>query len=143
MSASTRPRDHDARLERAMLSLEGLSLGDAFGEQFFRHEYELGDLLERRVVPAARRWHYTDDTEMALGVVEVLRDHGEIDQDALARRFALRYARRPERGYGGGAHGILTAIGEGVPFRQAAGQAFGGQGSHGNGGAMRVAPVGA
>jgi ADP-ribosylglycohydrolase len=44
---------------------------------------------------------------------------------------------------GAGAHEILSAIAGGVPWRAAAGAAFGGQGSAGNGAAMRVAPVGA
>lgn len=137
------PDDRTTRLERALLALDGLSLGDAFGEQFFRPEYEVGDLLERRVVPSSPWWPTTDDTAMAIGVVETLAEHGRIDQEALALRFADRYRREPGRGYGGGAHGILGAIATGTPFREAAGGAFGGQGSFGNGAAMRVAPVGA
>ena len=38
---------------------------------------------------------------------------------------------------------ILHQIRDGVPWRQAAAAAFGGQGSCGNGAAMRVAPLGA
>ena len=32
----SRPADHGSRLERTRLSLDGLSLGDAFGERFFQ-----------------------------------------------------------------------------------------------------------
>jgi hypothetical protein len=35
MSTSDLPRDHEARMDRARLSLAGLSVGDAFGERFF------------------------------------------------------------------------------------------------------------
>src|SRR6185436_13830866 len=40
-------------------------------------------------------------------------------------------------------HEILTAIARGVPWQEIAPSVFDGQGSMGNGGAMRVAPVGA
>jgi ADP-ribosylglycohydrolase len=80
---------------------------------------------------------------MALSIVETLDEHGRIDCDDLAQRFAKRYHDDPGRGYGGMAHRILTEIGNGVAWQEAAGKAFGGEGSMGNGGAMRVGPVGA
>ena len=40
-----------ARLVRAALSLEGLSVGDAFGEQFFVDPYTVNDLIEARTLP--------------------------------------------------------------------------------------------
>jgi ADP-ribosylglycohydrolase len=80
---------------------------------------------------------------MALGIVEVLDRFGGIEPDELALVFAERYGRNPFRGYGGMAHRILTEIGSGESWRVAASRAFGGEGSMGNGAAMRVAPVGA
>jgi ADP-ribosylglycohydrolase len=80
---------------------------------------------------------------MALGIVEVLARRGRVGPDELAGVFARRYRARPGRGYGGTAHEVLQAIGEGVDWRLAAGGAFGGMGSMGNGGAMRVGPLGA
>jgi ADP-ribosylglycohydrolase len=80
---------------------------------------------------------------MALRVVAVLAQRGGIDQHQLATVFASNYAREPWRGYGGMAHAILNQLGAGHPWRQVASAAFGGEGSMGNGGAMRVAPVGA
>ncbi|HRI66333.1 MAG TPA: ADP-ribosylglycohydrolase family protein [Polyangium sp.] len=136
------PSDHELRQQRMLLSLDGLSVGDAFGERFFVHPDRLDNLIDSRVVPEAP-WHYTDDTVMALGIVEVLRETGRIEQDHLARVFARRYAEAPDRGYGGGAHGILQSIGIGIPWKVTAGAVFGGTGSMGNGGAMRVAPLGA
>jgi ADP-ribosylglycohydrolase len=137
-----RPSDHEIRLERMLLSLDGLSVGDAFGERFFVHPDRVHQLIDSRIVPTAP-WHYTDDTVMALGIVEVLQKFGRIDQDQLARVFARRYAAEPDRGYGGGAHGILQDIGRGIPWQVTAGAVFGGTGSMGNGGAMRSAPLGA
>jgi ADP-ribosylglycohydrolase len=134
------PADHADRLARARLSLEGLSVGDAFGERFFSAQGEW--LIAHRAMPR-EPWHYTDDTAMALSIIETLDLHGGIDCDALARRFAQRYRDDPDRGYGGMAHRILTEIESGVPWQDAAGRAFRGEGSMGNGGAMRVGPVGA
>jgi ADP-ribosylglycohydrolase len=141
MSDTTIPADHANRLARARLSLDGLSVGDAFGQRFF-HPPNVQTLIADRALPRPP-WAYTDDTEMALAVYEVLRRHGRIDPDTLAARFARRYDDRPWRGYGGMARDILEDIGRGEPWELAAGRAFGGHGSMGNGGAMRVAPVGA
>lgn len=136
------PTDHDERLRRATLSLDGLSLGDAFGERFFVHPDVVDGLIAERALPGAASWSWTGDTAMAVSVVEELAAHGEIDRDALAERFARAYKRDPSRGYGPGAHRILSDIAEGVLWDVAAGAAFGGEGSMGNGSAMRAAPIG-
>jgi ADP-ribosylglycohydrolase len=135
------PCDHHARLERARLSLDGLSVGDAFGQRFF-YPPSVESLIAERALPQPP-WHYTDDTEMALAIVETLDRHGQIDRNELARAFARRYRANPARGYGGMAHEILMSIGAGEPWSVAAGRVFGGAGSLGNGGAMRAAPIGA
>ncbi|MCC6336627.1 MAG: ADP-ribosylglycohydrolase family protein [Myxococcales bacterium] len=128
--------------ERMQLSLEGLSLGDAFGERFFGPPGIVTGRIAAREVPPGP-WAWTDDTAMALSLCEVLEAHGAVERDALAQAFARRFATEPMRGYGGGARDILTEIGRGTPWELAAGRAFDGQGSLGNGGAMRAAPVGA
>ncbi|GAB3810796.1 ADP-ribosylglycohydrolase family protein [Micromonospora zhanjiangensis] len=120
-------------------SLDGLSVGDALGAQFFVPGTSLPALLAGQLPDAP--WPWTDDTEMACSIVDELREHGGIDQDRLAVRFAERF--EPYRGYGGGAVVLLRQLRDGVPWRDAAGAAFGGQGSMGNGAAMRVAPLGA
>jgi ADP-ribosylglycohydrolase len=66
--------------------------------------------------------------------------HPEAD---LAARFLDRYQAEPMRGYGGGMRTYMQQLALGVPYREAAGSLFGGQGSYGNGAAMRVAPLGA
>ncbi len=138
----TKSEAHLARIARARASLDGLSTGDAFGERFFVHPSVVEQLVEQRALPA-QPWTYTDDTVMALSVFDVLFEKGEIDQDLLADLFAARYQLDPRRGYGGTAHDILTQISRGAPWREAAGEAFDGSGSMGNGAAMRVAPLGA
>jgi ADP-ribosylglycohydrolase len=136
------PPNHPQRMERALLSLEGLSVGDGFGECFFTDRVVVEGRIEGRHEPPPP-WFHTDDTAMALSIVRCLRDHGCIDRDKLALMFAQEYAHDYKRGYGGTAHGILRAIGDGVPWQTAAGRVFDGQGSCGNGGAMRSAPIGA
>jgi len=138
----SKPVDHASRMERAYLSLDGLSVGDAFGERFFLPPTVALSMIQQRTTPQGP-WGYTDDTEMALGIVQVLEAYGRIDQDALAKVFGNRYRENPYRGYGGAAHGILQAIHEGAPWRQVSSLVFEGSGSKGNGGAMRVAPLGA
>lgn len=119
------------------LSLDGLSVGDAFGELFFFRAPVPVTLSELPAGP----WRWTDDTHMALSVVETLKIHGCIVQDYLARAFARRYTAQPYRGYGGGAIALLRRIARGDNWRDFAPRLFGG-GSYGNGAAMRIAPLG-
>lgn len=133
------PTPHDLGMKRARQALDGLSTGDAFGERFFFPEPLRR--IEGRTLPQGT-WHHTDDTAMACSIVEVLAHAERIDRDMLAQSFARRFMADPDRGYGGGAFRLLTAIASGAPYREAAAELFGG-GSYGNGGAMRVAPVGA
>jgi ADP-ribosylglycohydrolase len=133
---------HADRLSRASASLEGLAIGDAFGQMFAAAPRSARTrVAENRLPP--RPWWRTDDTEMALAIVEVLNHFGRIDQDALARRFAERFDAEPDRGYGKMARIILRSVLGGEDWRRASAAAFGAAGSKGNGGAMRVAPLGA
>ncbi len=131
-------------IDRARLSLEGLSIADAFGEQILHAgPHARVTALTERVAPVGRRWMWTDDTAMAISIVEQLAERGGIEPGELARAFARRYVADPARGYGRGAHAVLAAIAEGTPYEEAARALFGGQGSRGNGGGMRAAPIGA
>jgi ADP-ribosylglycohydrolase len=131
-----------ARVRRMLLALDGLSVGDAFGQCFFAASSHLPLPGRPRVVPPPP-WVYTDDTAMACGIVEVLLRLGVIDQDELAATFARRFMADPDRGYGGMAKSILTEIHDGRAWHRVAPLAFAGRGSMGNGSAMRVAPLGA
>ncbi len=130
-------------LERARLSLRGLSIGDAFGELFFT--FEPTELVRRhgaRDAPPGP-WRWTDDTAMALSVVACLAQDGRIHPGRLAEAFAEAFDREPHRGYGGGAKRLLRDLADGGDHRALAPALFGGTGSLGNGAAMRVAPLGA
>jgi ADP-ribosylglycohydrolase len=125
---------------RTRLSLDGLSVGDAFGERFFGSSNDVVSRISRRELPDAP-WTYTDDTEMALSIAEILEERGCIDQDLLAARFATRM--QFNRNYGRGAYAILCGVKEGLDWRLLTRIGFRGMGSLGNGAAMRVAPLGA
>lgn len=126
-------------MDRARVALDGLSVGDALGETCF-HPESFDAILEDPRATARGPWAWTDDTAMAIGIFEELEKHGEIDQDALAQRFAARWQAQPWRGYGPGAFRLLGEIGAGTEWRIAAGVLFNG-GSFGNGSAMRIAPL--
>jgi ADP-ribosylglycohydrolase len=136
------PTDHGERVKRMQLSLDGLGLGDALGEMLSYQSANAQRRLAEKELPAGP-WFHTDDTEMAISIVAVLKSHGELNQDALARRFARRFESDPDRGYGSMTRIQLREINAGAKWRDTAANAFSGQGSMGNGGAMRVAPLGA
>jgi len=92
------PANHSERVERMQLSLDGLGLGDALGEMLSYQSANATRRLADNELPAGP-WFHTDDTEMAISIVAVLKSHGELNQDALARRFARRFERDPDRGY--------------------------------------------
>ncbi len=131
--------DATERLARALSSLHGLAVGDALGSQFFVPA-NYAALLDGDLPPGP--WQWTDDTEMACSVVAVLARHDRIDQDALALSFAEHHDF--DRGYGPAVNRMLRQIRqEGADWRELAAALFDGQGSWGNGAAMRVAPLGA
>lgn len=134
-AASQPSFDHRAA---ARDSLFGLAVGDAFGAQFFVPD-NLPVLRERRLPRAP--WPWTDDTEMACSVFDVLRLRGAVNQWELAQSFARRHDF--DRGYGPAMNRLLRLIREGGSWRDLAAGLFDGQGSWGNGAAMRVAPLGA
>jgi ADP-ribosylglycohydrolase len=128
------------RFRLAQIALEGLSVGDAFGQQFFGDQDEVMNRIVARELPQAP-WWFTDDTLMAISVCEILGRCGRIEQDELANSFCARF--QPDRGYGATMRRLLTQLVNGQNWREAAGNLFSGIGSHGNGAAMRVAPIGA
>jgi len=129
-------------LSRAWTSLQGLSVGDAFGERFFGLPGQVYHRIAQRQLPQAP-WNWTDDTAMACCIVRTLQHCSVIEQDPLAQFLVTEYLLRPARGYGRGACEVLNEISHGRPWRLAAQSLFGGDGSCGNGAAMRVAPIGA
>src|SRR5437868_14172402 len=91
------------RLELAYDSLDGLSVGDALGAQFFVIGRSLDDLVAGRAPAGPRAW--TDDTHIACSIAEQLRQHSGIDQHRLAATSAVPC--EPYLGYVAGAVVVL------------------------------------
>ena len=141
-SPRTPKRMNSDKTRRALTSLNGLSVGDAFGEQFFGNPGIMWNRIAGKVLPETP-WNWSDDTAMARVLVAQLQKEGNVDPDTFSKSLAKEYLREPGRGYGTGAAQVLNEISHGARWQQAAGKLFGGSGSKGNGAAMRVAPLGA
>ena len=73
----------------------GSALGDAIGELAFR--YPDRETLDA-VLAGVSTLRYTDDTAMAIGLAESIRNRGAIDRQHLGETFRLNYQREPWRG---------------------------------------------
>jgi ADP-ribosylglycohydrolase len=124
-------------------SLLGLAVGDAFGSMLDGYGADLARKSSKRLISPKRPWKWSDDTAMALSIVELLERSGTLDPDALAQAFVRRFQLEPNRGYGAGAHALLSRVSLGASWRQESAGLFRGKGSFGNGAAMRAAPIGA
>jgi len=136
--------DKDALRDCFRGALLGTMVGDALGmpvegmsASVIRARF---DLVTEMLPARTGRGTYTDDTQMMIGLAEALLETpGRLDVDRAAARFGENYD--PERGYGGNAQKILSAIREGVSWQDAVKAHSLPGGSYANGAAMRVAPV--
>lgn len=123
-------------LQRLDASLQGLVIGDGYGQSVMWDRGALGEGDPRGP------WNWTDDSEMAFSIARVLFETGRVDQDALAASFAEHF--HEGRMYGPGMlFNYFPSVLAGTPWSTVAGSLFNGSGSFGNGSAMRVAPLGA
>jgi len=122
-------------------ALIGTAVGDALGAPVEGWSME----KVRSVYSEGKRWkmsygRYTDDTEMTIGVAESLIQNKGFNGADMARTFVQNYDAK--RGYGPGSKEALKRLRGGESWEVASGKLFGGEGSYGNGAAMRIAPVG-
>jgi poly(ADP-ribose) glycohydrolase ARH3 len=94
-------------------------------------------VLSGHVAPG--RGNYTDDTQMTMAVAESLLSRGGFDGEDVAAHLAA--ACDGKRSYGPGVYSVLQSLRRGVPWTEAGGRLFSGEGSLGNGGAARVTPI--
>jgi poly(ADP-ribose) glycohydrolase ARH3 len=121
-------------------ALLGVAVGDALGAPFEGTRVMPHRVLDRLVRdPGPMR--YTDDTHMTLGLAASLLERQGFHGNHMATAFAQNFAAEPWRGYGPGPPQVFHRLRQGVPWDEAGQALFGGAGSFGNGGAMRVAPV--
>ena len=110
-------------------TVEGCSAAD------IRELYgELRDFMEARGFG-----RYTDDTQMTVALATSLVECGRVDDEHVSAKYAEFY--EGWRGYGGAAHRVMQVLQQGGDHRGTGRLQFP-EGSFGNGGAMRIAPVG-
>lgn len=127
-------------VSRFLGAMVGSALGDAIGEMAF-HARSAEVLYEH--VTAADYLEYTDDTAMAIGLAQSLVANGKVVEQHLGDTFRTNYDIEPWRGYAMGPPTIFHRVKhEHIGYRQAASEIYKGQGSFGNGAAMRIAPLG-
>lgn len=134
------PEANESLRDRFRGALVGTAVGDALGAPF----EGLARVPPAHIESLQREPHelvFTDDTAMTIGVARSLVDCGGFDGAHMAETLARIHATEPWRGYGSGPPQVFARLREGVPWDRAARHLFGGEGSFGNGGAMRVAPV--
>jgi poly(ADP-ribose) glycohydrolase ARH3 len=118
----------------------GGALGDAMGELAFRRPTKDGLLS---AVENTETLVYTDDTAMAVGLAESLVEVGGLDPQHLGDTFRANFRDEPWRGYASGPPTVFSKVErQGIPYSEAAKSLYGGEGSFGNGAAMRIAPLG-
>lgn len=113
----------------------GCAIGDALGSSLEGLGF-IGDISDLRF---SGRW--TDDTHMMIGVAESLIECRGFNDEHMTWTFIRNWLKEPWRGYGPGPPRVFRLILAGVPRREAARMLFGGEGSFGNGAAMRIAPI--
>ncbi len=126
--------------EKFLGGMIGSALGDAIGELAFRHS-------TRQTLQAAVEREdeliYTDDTAMAIGLAESIAEAEELDPQRLGDTFRSNYRREPWRGYASGPPRVFSMVErENIPYSEAARRLYGGEGSFGNGAAMRIVALG-
>ncbi|MEN2400836.1 ADP-ribosylglycohydrolase family protein [Flavobacterium sp. MC2016-06] len=134
--------DNTYRIENAKKSLLGVSVGDAFGDSFFGDLDIISESIYLRQIPETK-WEFTDDTVMSIAVFEELERNGDINQENLLKQFCINHDLDTNRGYGATLRRLLREVQNGENWHEVSKRAFEGQGSMGNGAAMRVCPIGA
>jgi len=118
----------------------GSALGDAIGELAF---WRSDEARLRSKIAQTDVLVYTDDTAMAIGLAEAITQLGRLDEQHLGDTFRANYQCESWRGYATGPPRVFSLVERrGMSYSEAARSLFGGQGSFGNGAAMRIAPVG-
>jgi len=129
--------DIDSKFLGAMV---GGALGDAVGYMAYKYQ-QRDDLLGK--LEAVDRLTYTADTVMAVAMAETLIEHGGIDTRKLGDSFLKHFANKPWQRQGAEPPEIYRIVEqEGIDYVYAARRLFEGEGSYGNGAAMRITPLG-
>jgi len=130
-------QDFETKFHGAML---GMALGDAIGELAYRFPRRAHLLAQ---IDTMDTLFYTGDTAMAVALTQSLIQVGDVDPKHLGKTIREHFLKQPHRCFGPGLPKILAAVEkDGISYVDAARRMYHGQGSLGNGAAMRVPSVG-
>ncbi|XP_001607700.1 ADP-ribose glycohydrolase ARH3-like isoform X1 [Nasonia vitripennis] len=132
-------------------SILGVLTGDCLGSPYENEKLSSGSKLvlqksfDKLEGPPFKApvMQFTDDSAMTMSLAESLIEKKDLDLVDLAKKFVKSYYQEPQRGYGSGVVTVFQKL-RGSKFSDVllpAKEQFHGQGSFGNGAAMRVAPV--
>jgi ADP-ribosyl-[dinitrogen reductase] hydrolase len=146
---------HSSRVDRVRGCMLGMAVGDALGgpleglsgQQIRAHYGRVRNYVDgvQAWKRKPHRWRlrglYTDDTQQALAISDVLLDYGRVDPERLADLYLSLLTPKgsflgAHRGIGRSFRFVLAALEQGSPALLA------GQSTAGIGAAMRIAPVG-
>jgi ADP-ribosyl-[dinitrogen reductase] hydrolase len=146
---------HSSRVDRVRGCMLGMAVGDALGgpleglsaQQIRTHYGRVRNYVDgvQAWKRKPHRWRmrglYTDDTQQALALADVLLDFGRVDPERLAELYLALLMPKgsfvgAHRGIGRSFRHVLAALEQGSPALLA------GQSTAGIGAAMRIAPVG-
>jgi ADP-ribosylglycohydrolase len=120
-------------IDRFQGSALGTFVGDAMGREVEGWSWEQIK-AQYGIIKVIGEGFYTDDTEMMIGIMESLKEDPGFDPAFTAQRFLENF--HPYRGYGARIYGIMDRLRQGASWDEV------GTDSWGNGGAMRIAPIG-
>lgn len=121
-------------------AMVGSALGDAAGYLAYKYQ-QRHDLLEK--IDSVERLTFTADTVMAVAMAETLIENDEINTKKLGDHFLKHFESKPWQRQGAEPPEIYRIVeNEGVDYIFAACRLFEGEGSYGNGAAMRITPLG-
>jgi poly(ADP-ribose) glycohydrolase ARH3 len=127
------PAELSALMDKFVGGALGTFVGDALGREVEGWSPEM-ITLRYGLLEKMGSGRYTDDTEMMIGIMESLLEDPSFDPRLTAARFLANF--HPYRGYGGRIYGVMARLAQGMQWDRA------GTDSWGNGGAMRIAPLG-
>jgi len=121
-------------------AMVGSALGDAAGYLAYKYQ-QRDDLLTK--IDSVERLTFTADTVMAVAMAETLIENDGINTKKLGDHFLKHFESKPWQRQGAEPPEIYRIVeAEGVDYIFAARRLFEGEGSYGNGAAMRITPLG-
>ncbi len=126
-------------MHNMLKALDGLSLGNAFGNLFYKASVRKG--LTRRALPEGP-WPWTADTAMAVAVFQTIEENDAIVENSLIGIMVNEFLNDTFRSYGNAMFQILNLLSQGQDWRYISPE-FANGGSHGNEAAVRAICVGA